>query len=180
MPGYLAFDTDITDKPRCSIFRNNGVICIISEPKSSPRGGLVLFCETSLDGLGLLFEARLLEKGEHILLVSLYSRLVERIHSESVSADATCELEEIEQVAEGLLIDPLDGNLELWNTAVNVGKLCSELSHRVAVFNVLSCKVIQLVKILLVAADHYAAVAVLDVHNGLEHDSRAVLNKLAK
>lgn len=32
MPGYLAFDTDITDKPRCSIFRNNGVICIDLNP----------------------------------------------------------------------------------------------------------------------------------------------------
>ena len=59
-----------------------------------------------------------------------------------------------------------------------MGELCSELCHGVAVFHVLTCKVVELVEVLLVAADDYLAVALLDVDNGLEHNPVTVLDEL--
>ena len=58
-------------------------------------------------------------------------------------------------------------------------ELCSELCHGVAVFHVLSCKVVELVKILLVASDDNLAVALFDVHDCLEHYPVTVLDELS-
>ena len=88
-----------------------------------------LLCDAGLDGFGLLLETWLFQKGEHVLLVRLDTRLVERIHTEGVGTYATSELEEIEQCTENLLIDPLNGNLQLRHTAVDVGELGTELRH---------------------------------------------------
>ena len=46
--------------------------------------------------------------------------------------------------------------------------------------HVLACKVVELVQILRIAADNHAAVAVLNIYHGLEHDTCTILNKLSK
>ncbi len=47
-----------------------------------------------------VFVTGFLQESEHILLVSLYTRLVERIHTEHVAANAARLLEEIDELAE--------------------------------------------------------------------------------
>lgn len=51
--------------------------------------------QSCLNGFGFLLVTRFVEQGEHVLLVGLYARLVERIDSQNVAADAACLLEEV-------------------------------------------------------------------------------------
>jgi hypothetical protein len=131
------------------------------------------------DSLALLLETRLVEKSEHILLVSLDARLVKRIDTESVCAHAACELKEIEQTAEVVLIDLLDADFELRNSAVDMGESCSELGHCAAVLYMLAGEIVELVEILAVRLDDYAAVGILNVDDSLEHYAVAFLDELA-
>ena len=64
--------------------------------------------ESCLEGFCHLLISRLTEKGEHILLVSLNSRLIKRIYSKYITADTACLLEEVEEGSEVVLIDALD------------------------------------------------------------------------
>ena len=96
------------------------------------------------DFLGLSLVTGLAKKGEHVLLVGLNSGLVERIDSEQVGADAARKLEEIEQSTEVVLVYLLDSYLELRNTAVDMGDLYAELSHRVAMLYVLAGEEVEL------------------------------------
>jgi len=64
--------------------------------------------ESCLKSGSHLLITRLTEKSEHVLLVSLHARLIERIHAENVSADAACLLEEIEESTEVVLVHTLD------------------------------------------------------------------------
>ena len=61
-----------------------------------------------------------------------------------------------------------------------MGKLGSELSHGIAMLHVLAGKVIQLVEVLRIAADDYAAVAVFHCDHSLVHNPCAVLDELAE
>ena len=138
-----------------------------------------LLRETLADGLGLLLVARLVQESEHILLVGLNTRLVERIDSQGVSAYAAGELEEIEEAAEIVLVDLLHLYLKLRNIAVDMSQLGTELSHSVAILHILACEVVKLVEILLVAANLDAAAALLHRKNGLEHHAVTLLDELA-
>ena len=56
-----------------------------------------LILESCSEGLCLLLVSWLAKKSEHVLLVSLNARLVERIHTENITADTASLLEEIEE-----------------------------------------------------------------------------------
>ena len=81
-----------------------------------------LILESCSEGLCLLLVAWLAQKSEHVLLVSLYARLVERIHTEDITADTACLLEEIEEGSEVVLVDALDAERELRHTTVEDGE----------------------------------------------------------
>ena len=67
-----------------------------------------------------LLAARLAKKSEHVLLVALHARLVERIHAGYVAADAAGKLEEVEQLSQIKLILLRNVYPEIGNTAVGV------------------------------------------------------------
>ena len=67
--------------------------------------------KSSFESLCLSLVSRLAEEGEHVLLVCLHTRLVERIHAKDVSADSACLLEEVEEGSEVMLVDALDRGL---------------------------------------------------------------------
>ena len=129
--------------------------------------------------LCLCFVSRFAEKGEHILLVSLYAGLVERIDSEQVGRNAAGELEEVEDGAEIVLVYLFYSDLDLGYAAVDVGKLGAEGCHCVAMLHVLAGKVVQLVQVLGIVADNYAALGFLDLDHGLEHHAVTFLDELA-
>ena len=112
-----------------------------------------------MNGLRLLLIARLAEKGKHVLLVGLHTRLVERIHPKDVCADAAGLFKEIEEGAEIVLVYLLDRYGKLRNTAIDMGKLGPEFGHGVALLDMLACQEVEPVKILRVIGDGHAAVA---------------------
>ena len=129
--------------------------------------------------LGLSLVTRLAKEGEHILLVCLHTRLIERIDAKGVCTHATGKLKEVEDGAKSLLIDAFDAHLDLRHATVNVGKFGSELGHCIAMFHPLACKIVELVKILLIAADDKLPVGVLNLDCGLKHYTLAFLDKLS-
>ena len=130
-----------------------------------------LFCE--------FVEARLAEEGEHVFLVSLHTRLVERVDAEHIAANTASLLEEIEQSAEMVCVEgfSLHGNLR--NAAVDVGQTRAEHSFFVAIFYSLAGKVVQAVEIFAVRRDFNLAGRVLHADYSLEHNPLAFLNILA-
>ena len=107
--------------------------------------------------LALSLISRLVQKSKHILLVSLHTRLVERIHTEDVCRYATSLLEEVEELSEIVLVDFLHSHAKLRHAAVDVGEFGAQFSHSIAFLNVLACKEVEPVKILFVALDDDAA-----------------------
>ena len=61
--------------------------------------------EASLNSLSLLLISRLLKQGEHILLVSLNTRLVEWVYAEHIATDTARLLKEVEQRTDRGLVD---------------------------------------------------------------------------
>ena len=55
---------------------------------------------------------------------------------------------EIEPTLFNNLIDALNAERELWHAAIDVSELCSELCHRIALLNVLSCEEVKTIKVL--------------------------------
>ena len=94
--------------------------------------------KSSAESLCLSLVTWLAEKSEHVLLVSLYTWLVERIHAENVTADTAGLLEEIEEGSEVLFVHALDRERNLRNATVDMSELGSELSHRVALLDMLA------------------------------------------
>ena len=132
----------------------------------------------SLKDSCLLLIAWLAKKSEHILLVCLDARLVEWVNVNHVTADTASLLEEIEESSEVVLIDTLDRNCNLRNAAVDVSKLGSELSHKVALLNMLSSEEIKAVKVLRVVLNEHRAVALLNAYNSLHKVTLTILDVL--
>ena len=80
-----------------------------------------------LDSLRLLLVAWLLQKSEHVLLVSLHTRLVERIDSQHISAYSTRILEELEEASDIVGTEILNRHLELRDTAINMGGILGNI-----------------------------------------------------
>ena len=57
------------------------------------------FLQSCADCLALLLVAWLVKECEHVLLVCLYTRLVEWVHAKDITADTASYLEEVEQLA---------------------------------------------------------------------------------
>ena len=137
-----------------------------------------LILESCSEGLCLLLVAWLAQKSEHVLLVSLYARLVERIHTEDITADTACLLEEIEEGSEVVLVHALDRERNLRNTTVDMCELYAQLSHLVDLVEALACEEVQSVEILLVGGHYEAVVGILYRNHGLEDGALALLNPL--
>ena len=135
--------------------------------------------KSSFESLCLSLVSRLAEKSEHVLLVCLHTRLVERIHAKDVAADSACLLEEVEEGSEVMLVDALDRERELRHSAVDVSELGSELCHRVALLHMLSCKEVKAVEILRIALDEHRASALLHCNDSLHEGALTVLDVLA-
>ena len=68
-----------------------------SPPEAFYLSYFILFLLQSLQQLfSLCFKSRFSKECEHIFLIALNSRLIEWIHTEQISADSTCEFEEVE------------------------------------------------------------------------------------
>ena len=62
------------------------------------------FAELGFDGRGLLLVARFLQQSEHVALVGLDTRLIERVDPENIATDATGGLEEVDQRAQSVFV----------------------------------------------------------------------------
>ena len=60
----------------------------------------LLILQTLLDSLGVSFITRLVEQGEHILLICLYTWLVEWIYTQYVAADTAGNFEEVNELSD--------------------------------------------------------------------------------
>ena len=61
--------------------------------------------ESCADSLALLLVAGFVEQCEHVLLVSLYTGLVEGVYAKNVTADAATDFEEIDELSEVVLVE---------------------------------------------------------------------------
>ena len=61
---------------------------------------LCFLCQTLFNSLGICLIARLVKQGKHVLLVGLYTRLVEWVNTQYVTADATANLKEVDELAD--------------------------------------------------------------------------------
>ena len=92
------------------------------------QGGGSLFSMTQfiyyLQALGefgaLGFVAGLVEEGEHVFLVGLHAGLVEGVHAEHVAAHAAGFLEEVDELAQVLLVEGWQGDEHAGYATVNV------------------------------------------------------------
>ena len=135
--------------------------------------------EAGLDGLGSFFVAWLFEQGEHILLVSLYTGLVEWIDTEDVTRDTTSALEEIDELAKIVLVELVNLNLHVGHAAIDMGNLSAELGHLVDLIDTLASEEVETIEVLLVRRNNYGAVGILDGDDGLEDGTLTLLDPLA-
>ena len=135
--------------------------------------------ESRLDSLRLLLVSRLVEQGEHVLLVRLDARLVERIDFQHIAADAAGFFEEVEELADVVLVDFREGNLEVGHTAIDVGELRAEFGHLVHLIDVLAGHEVEAVQVGVVGRNYDGVLGLFDGDNRLEDGAFAVLNPLA-
>ena len=143
------------------------------------RRRLLLLCELGTDGLCLLLVAWLLKKGEHILLVSLNTWLVEGVDTEDVARDTTTQLEEIYELTVVVGVELLNRDEDVWHTTVNVSEASTELCVLVYLVDALASEEVQTVKVLLILWEEQLIVWILYRDAGLEDGALAVLNPLA-
>ena len=115
---------------------------------------------------------------EHILLVSFYSGLIKRIHTEHIAGDTACALEEIDELTEVVFIDLLKAQVDIRNTAINVRKLGTKFGHLIDFIYAFSSKEIQTIEILFVHRHDNRFIGFLDRNNRLEDSAFALLNPL--
>ena len=135
--------------------------------------------EASLDGLGGLFVAWLFEQGEHVLLVSLYTGLVERIDTEDVTRDTAGTLEEVDELAEVVLIELVNLNLEVGHAAIDMSNLGAQFGHLVDLIDTLASEEVETIEILFVGRNYNGAVGILDGDDCFEDGTLAFLDPLA-
>ncbi len=137
-----------------------------------------LLSQTSLDGFGGLLVARFLEESEHVLLVGLYAGLVEGVNTEHVAADAASLLEEVDELAEVVLVEGRDLDLDVWHAAIGMGEESAELSHLVDLVYTLASEVVEAVEVGVVGGDYDLLVGLCNGDAGLEDDALSLLNPL--
>ena len=106
--------------------------------------------QASFDCSTLSLVAGLVEQSEHILLVCLYTRLVEWVNTQHVSADTTSNLEEVDELSDVVLVQLRNADAHVGHTTIHVSQLCTQLSHLVHLVNTLASQEVQSVQILLV------------------------------
>ena len=129
---------------------------------------LLLVSEALLNGLALCLVTRLVKKSEHVLLVSLNTRLVERIDLLKESADAASLLKEVDELTEVVSVKLRHVDADVRHTAVNVSEACAQLCHLVDLVHTLALEEVQTVKVLVVVREEELLVRSLYADNSLE------------
>ena len=150
-------------------------ICYKNEGKGNENS---LASKTSLDSLALSLISWFVEQCKHVLLVCLYSRLVERVNSEDIAADAATNLEEVDELAEIILVEFGHRDADVRHTTVNVCKACAEFCHLVDIIHALASEEVQTVKVLLIIGEEHGAVGFLNADDCLVDGALAFLNPL--
>ena len=76
--------------------------------------------QSALDGLRLSLVARFAQQCKHILLVGLYTRLIEGIDFEEQTAHAAGTLKEIDELTEVILIELRHDDADVRHSAIHV------------------------------------------------------------
>src|SRR5574344_2412294 len=139
---------------------------------------LLFVLKTSLDSLALSLISWFVEQCKHVLLVCLYSRLVERVNSEDIAADAATNLEEVDELAEIILVEFGHRDADVRHTAINVSKACAKLCHLVYVIHALAGEEVQSVEVLIVVGEEHCAVGLLYADDSFVDSALAFLNPL--
>ena len=126
----------------------------------------------------IVFVAGLAEEAEHVFLVGLYSRLVEGVDVEHVAAYSAGELEEIDELAEDLLVDARQLDAKDGDATVGMGDDGALLGVVVDLGQRLWNQIVDSVKILLVGGDDDVLGRGFDAEDGLEHEALALLDVL--
>ena len=123
--------------------------------------------------------SRLIEQGEHVLLVGLHTRLVEGVHAKQVTTDTAGNLKEVDHLSEVALVEAWHRDADVRNTTIDMSQTGAEFGHLVYFVNALASEEVQTVKVLLVAGEEQLLLRLLDADNGLEDGTLAILNPLS-
>ena len=124
--------------------------------------------QSSLDSFRFFLVAGFVEQGEHILLVRLHARLVERIDTEDVTGYTAGTLEEVNELTDVILVQALEADMYVRYTAIDVCQTCAEFSHLVDFVHTLAGEEVQTIEVLAVAGDTYFLFGSVDRDNRLE------------
>src|SRR3712207_4880769 len=108
-------------------------------PATGSRMGLGLCLQSFLYGFACLFVARLIEQGKHILLVGLYTRLVEWVYLHEQTADATGFLEEVYHLSEVVLVQCGYNHAHVGHATIDMSQTGAQLGHLVHLVDALTC-----------------------------------------
>ena len=78
--------------------------------------------ESCLDSLRFLFVTGLVEESKHVALVVLYTRLVEGVNAQYITANTATLFEEIEQLTDVVFVELGHYDTEVGYTTINVSK----------------------------------------------------------
>lgn len=106
-----------------------------------------MLLQSCADRFGFSFVTRLVEQGKHILLVSLYTRLVEGIDTQQVTADAASLFKEVEQAADAFLGQCGYRDAHVGYATVYVSQLSAQFGHFVDFIHTLACQEVQAVQV---------------------------------
>lgn len=127
----------------------------------------------------LLFVSGFAQQGKHVFLISFNARLVEGIHAEYIPRNAARELEEVDKPSEVFPIDRIEIHYYVWDSAVHMGKERTAEGLFVYEVEVLPCKEVETVDVLLVRFDNDVARSIFYVDHSLKQVAHALLDVLA-
>ena len=104
--------------------------------------------------------------------------MVEWVHAQQVTRDTACTLEEVQQLADIILVQLRQGDLHVWHTAVDMRNHRTQLGHLVHLVHAFACQEVESVEVILIVWEWHSIVALLHADNGLEQHTLALLDIL--
>ena len=141
--------------------------------------GRRLVGQTRFEGFGFGFVTGFAEEGEHVLLVSFDTGLVEGVDVEEQTAHTAGAFEEVDELSEIVLVELGEDDAQVGHAAVDVSDARTEFGHLVHFVHALAGEEVEAVEVLFVGGEEDGVVGVFDRDDGFEDGAFAFLDPLS-